>query len=59
MITRNDERMFKDMVTSDIPDSILHSAINWIKDNLNPDDVFEDDKLEEWAKENGFVEDNQ
>ena len=38
-------------------DDLLDMAINWIKINLSPDDVFNDDVLKEWAIDNGFKED--
>ena len=38
-------------------DDLLDMAIDWIKSNLTPDDVFDDDVLKEWAIDNGFKED--
>ncbi|MDA1029692.1 MAG: hypothetical protein O3B41_11670 [Bacteroidetes bacterium] len=35
---------------------MLEDAIAWIKDNLNPEDVFEKKQLDGWAEENGYVE---
>jgi len=32
----------------------LDEAIEWIKHNLNPEDVFDEGDLEEWATDNGF-----
>lgn len=34
----------------------LESALEWIKENLTPEQVFDQDELEEWATSNGFVE---
>ena len=34
---------------------LLESAIDWIRDNLRPDEVFTDAVLREWALDNGFV----
>ena len=31
-------------------DSKLEEAIDWIRDNLDPSDVFSDKVLEEWAE---------
>ena len=46
----------KQFLSSVINENLLDEAINWIKSNMNPDDVFDEDQLEEWAKDNGFVE---
>ena len=34
----------------------MNDIIQWIKDNLEPQEVFSESQLEEWAKNNGFVE---
>ena len=33
----------------------LDEAIDWIKVNLSPEDVFDEDELSEWATDRGFV----
>ena len=35
-----------------IPSGLLSTVIDWIKDNLKPDDVFDDDELFAWCKSN-------
>jgi hypothetical protein len=40
-----------------IPCTLLETAIDWIRSNMYPDEVYEKFELEEWAKDNGFVED--
>ena len=53
MTTSNQDKQFiKDV----IPGALLEECIIWIRDNLEPDEVFTDDQLEEWAEDNGFVE---
>jgi len=37
-----------------ISNALLEEAIDWIKSNLNPEDVFDEKDLEFWAYENGF-----
>lgn len=37
-------------------DNLLDYALDWMRDNLEPEDVFCCCHLEEWALENGFVE---
>lgn len=36
-------------------DDLLDRAVEYIKDNMHPDDIFSDEELGEWASENGFV----
>jgi len=35
--------------------SALDNAIDWIADNLNPEDVFPQSDLETWADENDYI----
>ena len=35
--------------------SALDNAINWIANNLDPDQVFDNKKLQDWAESNGYV----
>ncbi len=39
-----------------ISNTLLEEAIDWIRSNMEPDEVFEEDELREWAQNNGFVE---
>ena len=36
------------------PDDLLDAAVDWIRDNLIPEDVFDADDLADWAYSNGF-----
>lgn len=31
------------------------TVVQWVADNLNPEEVFTEKVLEQWAKNNGFV----
>ncbi len=35
--------------------NLLEDVIDWIKDNLNPEDVFEENVLSVWAEDNGYI----
>lgn len=35
--------------------SSLDNAIIWIGDNLDPGDVFSEEKLKDWAEDNGWI----
>ena len=39
----------------DLLDDLLDKAIEWIKSNMSPEDVFDDEQLEEWANTNAFI----
>lgn len=45
----------KTFISEVIGSDLLQNAINWIAQNLSPDDVFADSELEEWAEDNGYV----
>lgn len=52
MATGMDNREFLRIILPAYP---LDAAIEWIKENLTPDDVFGEDALSEWATNNGFT----
>lgn len=35
---------------------LLDDAIEWIKGNLHPEEVFDDHELKQWAEDNNFTE---
>ncbi len=37
-----------------IPEDFLDQTVEWIRGYLNPEDVFQESVLEQWAYENGF-----
>jgi len=44
-------KKFKEFIVSD---SLLDEAIDWIAENLKPEDVFGESELETWALDNGL-----
>lgn len=44
-------------ISSVISWDLLDYAVEWIGDNLEPEEVFSESSLEEWALNNGFVRD--
>lgn len=52
MATRQQNYEFTDSMLGTTP---LNSAIEWIANNLAPEDVFDSKQLEAWAAENDFV----
>lgn len=54
MITLQQEREFMENISP-----TLDEVIEWIKNNLNPEDVFDEDDLIEWAEDNGYFIDDE
>lgn len=44
-----------DFIKEVIPTSLLELALDWIANNMEPEDVFDDEALSEWAMASGFV----
>lgn len=38
-----------------VGDDLLDRAVEYIKDNIRPEDIFSEEELGEWAEDNGFV----
>lgn len=62
MPTRKEDTSFADAMqpsiqTPKMKDSALDQAIDWISKNLNPDEVFPEKDLIEWAENNGYKKD--
>lgn len=60
MPNRNQEREFAEEIRDSysefkVSDSALSGAIEWIANNLSPDDVFSDNDLANWAEKNGYA----
>jgi hypothetical protein len=56
----NIQKFTRDVVEPAIePPDLLESAVGWIAENLDPEDVFSDAALRLWAKDNGLVEDEE
>ena len=49
----------RDFIADVTPRDLLDQAIPWIKTNLNPCEVFDDDALIEWSHENGYHTDDE
>ncbi len=56
MVTTRDAQQLFDALDFPSPDSVTERAVEWMRDNLDPGDVFTDEKLRDWAMANGFVE---
>jgi len=56
MTTSRQDNAYRDMILGKLGSSIqLEDAVEWIKSNLNPEDVFDEKDLRQWAEENDFV----
>ena len=45
---RQDEKFKQDV----IPDDVLQTAVDWIAENMKPNEVFEEDVVREWVADN-------
>ena len=60
MPTGTQDKSFAELMKDSIDEvkmstSSLDNAIEWIGENLQPEDVFSEKELERWAESNGFV----
>lgn len=57
MPTTRQQKDFADTIIEavDISPKGLGIAIDWIRENLDPEDVFDEKKLSAWAEENGYI----
>lgn len=53
------DRQDKEFVSSIISRTLLEDAIEWIKNNMTPEDVFNSSELSDWALSNGFVRESE
>lgn len=53
MTSVREDKAFRDHFFAD---NMFEDVVEWIRENLKPDDVFGDKSLKEWAEENGFVQ---
>lgn len=57
MPTRSEDQSFAELMQTNVTMSTasLDEAIDWIKTNMNPEQVFDDNDLENWAEKNGYI----
>ena len=59
MPTSSQDQKFRDFLKEEVADNgmsttSLDSIISWMQSNLEPDDVFTDKDLENWAESNDY-----
>ena len=60
MPTSKEDQSFADVMKDSVDEvkisnTALDNAIDWIGNNLNPDEVFSESDLGEWAEKNGYT----
>lgn len=45
----------KNFIKDIVPEDLLDMAIEWIKSNMEPIEVFDESQLKEWAEDNEYV----
>lgn len=53
MISPRDYKNFAEEVL--MADTLLGEAVDWISNNLNPEEVFEQEALHSWALDNDYT----
>jgi hypothetical protein len=48
-------RQDSDFIREVISSTLLEQAMQFIADNFEPEDIFEEDVMREWANENGYI----
>ena len=48
--TLQDRAFIKDVIS----ETILESAVEWIRKNMDPEEVFREDQLQRWAENNEY-----
>jgi hypothetical protein len=49
-----DNRNFSQHILPNQAD-LLDTAVDWIRDNLSPEDVFNREQLKQWASDDGYT----
>lgn len=60
MATTKQDRQFKDFVvenviSANLPSSTLDDILDWIRENVDPDQVFTEKQMDAWAESNGYI----
>lgn len=55
MTTQAKERLIDAWQNTICFEDIVQDMVNNVAENLNPEDVFDEDRLAAWATENGYV----
>ena len=55
-IQRDFEQIMKDKTSIELPS--IEDVIDWIRLNLEPESIFNENALENWATNNGFKKEN-
>ncbi len=45
----------EDFIENTIPSDLLDQAVEWVSRNMTPDQVFDDEALTQWARENDML----
>lgn len=53
MPTFREEDSFQSHIFNQLP-KLLDSAMEWIAANMDPDEIFDHEKLNDWALDNGY-----
>ena len=49
MSTANQEKSFVAAIGKELPNTLLGTSLDWIRDNMDPSEVFDGDKIRNWV----------
>lgn len=50
--SKKQEQAYKAVVGTEIASSVLQTSIDWMRDNLNPNNIWDQQQLNTWVSEN-------
>lgn len=57
MPTSEQTKNFQDWLMPEV--NLLENAIDWFRENMNPEDVFTTTQLEKWAESEGYIKQSE
>jgi hypothetical protein len=51
---RQDREFLEQVIHPSLPTGLLEDVIDWIRKNIDPEDVFPEKQLERWAEANDY-----
>jgi hypothetical protein len=55
IMSTNEDRKFLEFLADTFNQNLLEDVAQWLGGNLTPEQVFDKERLEQWALDNGFV----
>ena len=56
--TYSEERDFAEAIKGDV-EALAGPALKWVRETFDPDEVFDENELEAWARENKYIPEDE